>query len=448
MTATVMPASKRLLLRLLFVALQTAGLFLLINGYVAGKASIVVASAALFACTIGIVGTGYLRTAALISWMIVSIPLSAVMLFWADRSTNWGSGIDHLIYLLFEIGNLGFLLFTCHVFVLAAESDRRIIARYTSYVREAWPLATLLLLSAIVAVLLWIFALGGLVLFSNSFRLAADAAGILLPLSGLVLVATLHAAERWPTLVEWLQRRLQIALAMLLPVTVAALFLVLGQAAIRDAAQLWHVDDVLGWPFTSTFLLILLINAQFGDGGPESRAFRILAWARIAAVFLLLFIVGCLIALEVSDYRNKGWTPYGITNVATLAILGFYALGYAVTAIINGTRMSGLPVVNVASALATTAVTLVMTIPPLDADHLAISYQLGRLKRDEIAPDKFDYDMLFFDAGTEGMEALKTLALSHGSTREDDIARRAKETLSSAAQRRRARQVISAKPHR
>jgi hypothetical protein len=183
--------------------------------------------------------------------------------------------------------------------------------------------------------------------------------------------------------------------------------------------------------------LILVINAQFQGGGSQADRFRLLVISRLAAIGLL-FIVVLLYALHLATrYIDYRWTPGLVQGAAVLAVLGCYGVGYAETAISSGKAMRRLPVINVVAALLGIALTIAAATPLCSPTRLAVAYQIARLQSGEIAPDKFDYELLAFYAAPYGRPALERLIEKRDGPTADDVARRAQEALHADPKRRR-----------
>ncbi|MBS0550059.1 MAG: hypothetical protein JSR24_20075 [Proteobacteria bacterium] len=429
----------RTTVRLGLFALQVGGLLVVESNALPPTIAIVAGCTALFSLSAIMFGIGRMRLSTLAPWAAICVPLTSWIVLYNSENQNWGFGPAAFVDLLASIVESGVVVFVCHVFVAAADADRRLIATYPTYVNQAWTLATELLLVGTGIFMFWAVAFGGLWLFSIDAPKLFLVTEVLFPLSGLVAIAVLDLLDRRPAALKAARSFLLASLSWALPVAILILFGNLVWTAIAQPKRLWDIDENSSTLFLAALVLVVFINAAFRDGGRQGDRLSslFLVHARFAAVFFLVVAVALYAGIEVGAYFEKGWTPYGITNVAIAVILGAYGLGYFGTALATGTALRGLPATNIVTALAGIALFLASNTPLLDSNRLAVDYQLKRLASGQIAPDKFDYDMLFFDAGPYGREALQGLAQTPGDQNTNEIARRAGETLESAALRRR-----------
>jgi hypothetical protein len=423
--------SYRTGIRLVLAALQVAGIQIFANSLGPPLFGVVALCAGLFAGSVAIIGIGRLRTRTLVAWAMLCVPLTSYIYIQGEGQSccSGGTALLATFVLLVEIG---FLVFVCHAFVVAADTDRRWLPSYAACADVAWRLATEALLINIGVALLWIgILLGAKALSVRSISGIADL-GLLA--NGAMVVAILHVADRRPAAIERLTGLLIAMLSWLLPVVVIAIVATFSWNAISDASRLWSkADDGVAY-FAASFGLVLLINAQLGTGSMETGQRGILVTARHVAVAILPLLFAWLVAFGVREYIEKGWTPYGIGNAEIYLVLGFYAIGYPATALALGALRRGLPAVNIAAALTGIALAIGTAFPLSNANRLAVDHQLERLASGRVSPEKFDYDMLYFDAGPYGREALERLSRMSGTDRASEIARRAQETLRTALQ--------------
>lgn len=308
MTIFLEDSRYRTTIRLGLVALQIGGFLIVESCVLPPTVTIIVGCTALFSASAAIFGIGRMRLSTLVLWAAICVPLTFWIVLYNSENRNWGFGAAAFTDLLASIIEAGVIVFVCHVFVAAADTDRRLIATYPTYFNQAWTLATELLLAGAGILMFWAIAFGCLWLFAvdgQKFSLATD---VLLPASSLAAIAVLDALDRRPTVLEAARSFLVASLWWALPVVILILLGSLVWTAIAQPKRLWHGDENSITFFLASFVLIVFINATFRDGGQQSDRlpFRFLFQARFAAVFLLLVTVALYAAIEVDAYVDKG----------------------------------------------------------------------------------------------------------------------------------------------
>jgi hypothetical protein len=166
---------------------------------------------------------------------------------------------------------------------------------------------------------------------------------------------------------------------------------------------------------TAGAALVILINANYQDGDEERLPPAILKLSVRAAALVLVPIAALAfysIWLRVGQY---GLTPERVVGLAIVAVGGVYAAGYALAALWPGRWMQPLQTTNIIAAFAWVALIVGMLTPVASPARLSVNDQVSRLLAGSTLPDKFDYDLLRFNTGSYGLDALNRLAADRGS---------------------------------
>jgi hypothetical protein len=126
------------------------------------------------------------------------------------------------------------------------------------------------------------------------------------------------------------------------------------------------------------------------------------------------------VGLRVAQY---GLTPARCWAAVSAAILSCYGLGYAFAVARRGApwlpRVRG---VNVAMSLVVIALAFALHTPLADPLRLSLSSQLARLADGRVSPQEFDFKMLRYELGQQGLAALDRLA---GTAESEEVRSRA-----------------------
>jgi hypothetical protein len=365
-------------------------------------------------------GLGNLPASRLILW---SITAAIVLAFvgWLAPAPVWSGAPPVITVWLFSL----IVVYIVHEFVQAAHDDDRPVARYETYFDLSWRHAfqaglALIFAGAFWIVLwlgAWLFKLIGVSFFeelilTQEFSWPATALAVALGVhltdasSGL----TRGARQIGLTLLSWL--------AILMTIILTGF---LASLPFTGLEPLWDTKRATVLLLNAAATMILLINAAFQAGDPPKSAI-VRAIVRFSA-FPLLGVVGLAalgLWMRVDQY---GLTPARVVAGAELAIVAFYAVGYAWAALPSSAWMSRVKPVNTTGAALVAAILLALMTPLLDPARVSVADQVARLESGRVEPDDFDFGFLANERSSHwGPTALKRLAAKSGSERDERIA--------------------------
>lgn len=385
---------------------------------------------------LAVASLGYMPLGAALVWAIVFGGVTVAVPQGLHQSFERPSGLDNISSSLGHIVEMAVLLFACHSFVVAGASDRRWIANYSTYVRVSWTLAAQILLVVLSAVVL----VSGVSTLTGWMGPETEIAGrqdtisvvnwIVFPALCVIVLTVFELSERRPEAIGAVRTFLMSTLSWsLLPAVVGGAF-ALVQAGLQSN-EFWSGSDVPAMLPLSVGCLLLFFNARFRDGQPERL--RLMTAIRLSAVCLLLAVVLLYGLALVAQYARSRWTPDVVQGAAIFAVMACYGVGYAIAAVSSGAAMRSVPEINVAAALLGIALTFALSTPLLNPTRLAVAYQIARLESGEVAPEKFDYELLALHAAPYGRPALERLIKERGGSDADEVSRRARAALRAPA---------------
>lgn len=375
---------------------------------------------------LGAVARMRLRT--LVIWGAAATALLALMGWW---SVTWGvrpSGLNEPLASPVVFAASAVMLFIAHHLILPADRARRWIAPYPAYFDTAWKAGVQLALSVAFTGAFWLLLFLGAGLFSviglNFLRDLLGQEWFSIPVTTLAFSAAVHLTDVKDGLIRGVRTVALMLLSWLMPVMTlitAAFILALPFAGV---GRLWDEGYGTSLMLSAAAALIILINAAYQDGQPDSAPNVVLQWAaRIAGVLLVPLIGLALwgVSLRVGQH---GLTPERIIAGACVLVGAVHAVGYAIAAVKPGPWMRPLERTNVIGGVVAVAAILALFTPLADPARLSVADQMRRLETGRVSAEDFDYAFLRFDAGHSGLQALDRLAASD----DPEIARRAQET--------------------
>lgn len=233
-----------------------------------------------------------------------------------------------------------------------------------------------------------------------------------IPAFGLAFAAAVHITDVRPALLRGARNLGLTLLSWITPLMtlIAGGFLV--ALLFTGLAPLWATKHSATLLLNADVLMLLALNAAYKDGAPQSEPPLVVRLAgRGLAVVMLAFavIAAYAIYLRVNQY---GWTQQRVHASALNVILLVYAMGYVWAAVRSARWMQEIERVNVAASLGVLAIAFALFTPIADPDRVAVDSQVARLARHAVKPEQFDFQMLRFQSGRFGAEALNRLTRS------------------------------------
>lgn len=319
-------------------------------------------------------------------------------------------------------------LFIAHHLVAAADADRRVIARFATYFDLAWKHGVQLAMSVAFVGVFWLVLTLGAGLFKLiGIDFVAELIGkpwFALPASGAMFAAAVQLTDVRHGLIRGIRTVALTLLSWLLPVLAFLTGAFLAALPFTGLEPLWESWSATGILLAASAVMIILINAAYQDGAPDTPTPLILRWAaRLGGLLLipLIALAAYALSLRIGQY---GLTPDRILGVACVIAGTCYAIGYGVAAVLPGAWMKLLELTNVVTAFVTVGLILALFSPLADPAKLSVNDQMARIADGRLKPDKVDYQFLRFDSERYGMAALETLKKKGG-----EVGKRAGEAL-------------------
>lgn len=372
-------------------------------------------AAGFFVPLIAISGLGNLRMRTLWIWLVAATALCGLLTVYDIYRVPFMNGVAGALRIVpqpLTVVGLAALLFICHSLVVAADADRRLIARYPALFEASWKHGIQAPLANLFTGVLWAILFLGAALFTL-IKITWIARTIAEPLFWIPVTAVgfayaLHVADVRATIVRGARTLVLVLLSWLLPVmTVLAAGFILT-LPFTGLDVLWGTKRATFILLAAAGALVFLINAAYRDGDDDNsailRVFRLLG----AIVLLpLVALAGYALMLRVGQY---GWTPERVIAAAMAIVAACYALGYAAAAVRTGLSMRWLEPVNVGTTFVIIAIFLMLMTPFADPARISVNSQLARLETGAVTAEAFDYGFLRLRGGRFGADALEALA--------------------------------------
>lgn len=274
---------------------------------------------------------------------------------------------------------------------------------------------------------LWLglFRVLGIELFSDLFTRPEFA----YPVSGLVGGLGVILVRNRARLIATVRGMCEALIRALLPLTAFVVVIFVGVLPFTGLEPLWDTDFGTGLVTVLVLVLLFFFNAELG-GDYEGRSHTApLRWLSIAALLLLPALIG-IAALGLSmRVGQHGWTANRLWALFVIAMLGAYAVGYAVLIL----RRRGLPHAalgrwNTVLAIALTAALVLVISPVLDFRRVAAASQVARLERGAVEPLELDAWYLL-SLGRYGRQALEALRAGPVAARSPELRERIDDAL-------------------
>lgn len=319
-------------------------------------------------------------------------------------------------------------LFIAHHLVEGADAERRVIATFPRYFEIAWKHGVQLALSAAFVGVFWLILFLGGAMFD---LIGIKAVGQLLqkswfaiPATATMFAAAVHLTDVRAGLIRGIRTVALTLLAWLLPILVALATAFLLTLPFTGLDALWRTRSGAAILLGAMAVLIVLTNAAYQDGEPDSPVPPLLRWSgKLAGVLLAPMIVLAAYALwlRIGQY---GLTLDRVVAAACVVAGLVYAVGYFIAAVRPGRWMRRLEITNIVAAFVSLALLLAIFSPLADPSRLSVNNQMARLEAGTVKATTLDYEFLRFGAGRYGTDALATLAMRPG-----ELGQQAKEAL-------------------
>lgn len=355
-------------------------------------------------------GAGAMRRLSLTVWGVAALALIAFI--------SWSHAAGDATYAAF-FSQSSFLiypfLFIMHELVSSGDQARKIIAPYPTYFDEAWKRGVQLALSILFTALFWaILWLGAALLGFIGFNWLKDLLSesyFAWPMTGLAFAAAVHLGDVQPKLMAGFRALVLGVLSWLLPVISLIGIVFAASLCVSGLEPLWKTKAATASLLAACVALVLLINAAYQQGDEERPVHTIMKWsARLACGLMLVFSVlaAFSLALRVGQY---GLTPERVLAGVGVIVAVIYGIGYTIAAVWpKGRWLNLLEPINIGLAFIKAVLLLAVLTPVADPNRLSVESQVARVQSGKVTTDQFDWQLLHFNTGAYGRDALKTLA--------------------------------------
>ncbi|WP_396594012.1 DUF4153 domain-containing protein [Brevundimonas sp. R86498] len=382
---------------------------------------------ALFLPAVLLSGVGKLRLTVYAIWSLVA-GAALAFLAWHDIARQAGEGRE-ATFPLFAFAAAA--LFIAHHLIVPADRERRLIATFPAYFDTAWMAGVQLVLSVAFAGAFWLLLFLGAALFNIiGLKFLGDLleeGWFALPLTGLAFAAAVQLTDVRDGLIRGVRMVALTLLSWLLLVLTVLVAAFLGALPFTGLTGLWATGSATALVLAAAGVLIVLINAAYQDGRPDTRPPAVLRIAvQVAAVLVTPLILIAVWGLYLRIGQH-GLTPDRIIALACAVVGTVYAVGYGLAALVPFIRkgsawMKGLETTNIGTAVVVVVVILALFTPLADPARLSVTDQVARLQQGKVTAEAFDYTFLRFDSGKAGRAALESLTRSPN----PEVARRAR----------------------
>lgn len=363
----------------------------------------------LFAPLVAIHGHAHLPARRFAVWLGIVVTVCAAVGFF-DGTKNGGA----LDMARWEPGPLLFAaaagLFIAETLVLAANAEGRRIASYSAYFDAAWKHGVQVAAAAGFVAALWILLFMGSGLFKliklDFLSKLTKEAWFAIPVTAMALAIAIHLTDVHASLVRGIRTLALTLLSWLLPLLVVIVTGFVVSLPFTGIQPLWDTNFAAGLLLAVSAALIVLINAAYQDGLPDTRAHTALRWTMTVGAVLpapLIAIAGYALMLRVQQY---GWTAERVYALACIAVGACYATGYIAAALRRKDLLKPLERTNILTSFVVIGILVLLFTPAADPARIAVSSQMERLEGGRIAPEAFDYKYLRFEGGRYGAAAL------------------------------------------
>ncbi|MBI5940467.1 MAG: DUF4153 domain-containing protein [Caulobacterales bacterium] len=311
-------------------------------------------------------------------------------------------------------------LFIGHHLLEAGDLDDRLIARYPTYFDLAWKHGVQLAMSVGFVGVFWlVLTLGGALFKLIGIEFVEELlrkTWFAIPATTTMFAAAVQLTDVRHALIRGVRTVALTLLSWLLPVLVFLAAAFMASLPFTGLEVLWNTKSAAAILLSASAVMVILINAAYQDGVPDSPTPLVLRWAGRIGGLLMIPLVGVAayaLCLRIGQY---GLTPDRIIAAACVVAGACYAVGYGVAAVLPGLWMKALEVTNVVTAFVVLGLLLALFSPLADPARLSVNDQMARIAAGKVAADKIDYRFLRFDGEKYGRAALEGLVKKGGDT--------------------------------
>lgn len=301
-------------------------------------------------------------------------------------------------------------LFIAEALVLAGVNEGKPIASYAVYFDAAWKHGIQVAAAAGFVGALWLLLFLGSRLFEliklSFLKDLIEQAWFAIPITAMALAVAIHHTDVRHSLVRGIRTLALTLLSWLLPLLALIVAGFLLSLPFTGLEPLWETNFATGFVLMIAGALIILINAAYQDGLPDTRAPTALHWVMTVAAALpapLIAIAAYALTLRVQQY---GWTAERVYALACIVVGACYSAGYIAAAARPKQRLKTIETANIFTSFVVIGVFLALFTPIADPVRIAVSSQTARLAEGKISAEAFDYKYLRFEGGRYGAAAL------------------------------------------
>ena len=309
-------------------------------------------------------------------------------------------------------------LFIGHHLLEAGDLDDRVIARYPTYFDLAWKHGVQLAMSIAFVGVFWLVLMLGGALFKligiDFVEELIRKTWFAIPATTTMFAAAVQLTDVRHGLIRGIRTVALTLLSWLSPVLVFLAAAFMASLPFTGLEVLWNTKSAAAILLSASAVMVILINAAYQDGVPDTPTPLVLRWAARIGGLLLIPLVGVAayaLWLRIGQY---GLTPDRIIAAACVVAGAFYAVGYGVAAVLPGIWMKALELTNVVTAFVVLGLLLALFSPLADPARLSVNDQMARIAAGKVAADKVDYRFLRFHGEKYGKAALDTLGKRGG----------------------------------
>lgn len=372
---------------------------------------------------------GMLRTKTLAIWSLVAVVvLFSISCYAVFRQVTPSQSIIELATLFFVIS---IPLFISHVLILSSEHDQHFIAHYPTYFDLSWKLVVQIVLATIFTVIFWSLLYLGVALFEiihvNFFKKIITNTWFAAPATTLAVAFALHITDVKINLIQGIRAICLVLLSWLLPLITGIISIFLISLLFTQFSFLWQMEYAISLLIVGEVWLILLINAVYQDGKQSIGIIQ--RYSATLAGCLLVPLT--LLAIYVLHLRTQqfGWTVVNINTAACLLVAIVYACGYTLAIFKSEKFYKRLENCNIIAAFLIVIIYLALLSPLADPARLMVANQMSRLQNSQVAPEKFDFNLLRKEGLRFGHNALEQLAITWQGPQANFVRAQAKATL-------------------